>query len=386
MEGITMRSVIRVKFMGLTLLLSCYVTQGFSADLQNSNLFLASKSATKSVDVRNFNQAISLYSLGLKYLNGKDVSKNNLKALHLFRKAAEQGYPRAEYQLGIMYRDGIGVGRNKKTAIKLFRHASVWGESDAKSALDQLNGNNKPSKGTDGDGGALYRRAKKYLSGNSNKEDFNHAYRLLIKSARLNHRESQYEVGILYKNGTGTPKNIEKAKYWLTKAVDNGYVIARVALRKLLSHEAGHKNKKFKAINGQYNFSADSVYVAAAKKGNVNAQYKLGLMYIMGDVIERNPSEGLLWLRRAAKHNHLDAQLKLGDMLYKGIQLDQDYAEAAKWYYKAAKQGDASAQYVLANMYKKGIGLDKNRRKAEIWYRKAAKQGHAKAKDKISRL
>jgi len=368
-----------------------------------NNLLLASKSidlgiSNKIPEAKDLDQAVSLYALGLKYLHGNGVIKNNLKALRLFKKSAKQGYPRADYQLGIMYRDGIGAGRDRKEAIKWFRLAAAWGEVDAKNALEKLI-NGKSSKNDIIDDNLqktatvsqtplqqIYLRAKVALSGSGNGGKINSkkAFALFNKSARLNHKESQYELGLLYKNGKGTPKNLVKAKKWLNLSISNGYAKARVALRELVVLEEKYLNYKTKS--GYYNYSADSAYISAAKKGDPGAQFKLGLMYIEGDVIERNPSKGIAWLRRAADHKHLGAQVKLGDLLYKGVQLDRDYAESAKWYQKAAKQGHAGAQYILANMYKKGLGIARDRRKADKWYREAASLGHIKARDKISQL
>jgi len=419
-RGIIMFRVIRIsRIWFIPLFLISYSSYAFSGDLQSKSLLLASKSpssnaansgatnsdatnpgaankgaANKPPDVKDLDQAVSLYALGLKYLNGKGVKKNNSKAKRLFEKAAKQGYPRAEYQLGVMFRDGIGVGRDKKAAIKWFRLAAAWGEIDAKTALDDLLGNHKTKNNKaagknnkakyDDDPKKMYRRAIMYLSGNSNQKDFKNAFQLLKKSASLDHKESQYELSILYKNGNGTTKSAEKAKKWLDKAAANGHLKARAQLRELLSDE--EKNHNYKTESGYFNFSADSVYVAAAKKGDLDAQFKLGLMYIEGDAINKNTSKGLKWLRSAAGNKHLNSQVKLGDLLYKGDQLDQNYVESAKWYHKAAEQGHSGAQYALAIMYKKGLGLDKNSRKAEKWYRKAAKQGHIKAQDKISRM
>jgi len=380
--------------------------QQHSTPVPQSNLLLASKStelgiSNKIPKVKDLDQAVSLYALGLKYLHGKGVIKNNLKALRLFKKSAKQGYPRADYQLGIMYRDGVGAGRDRQAAIKWFRLAAAWGELDAKKALEELI-NGKSSKNGVIDGASnnklqktatvsttpqqIYLRAMIALSGfgNGGKINFKNAFALLNKSARLNHKESQYELGLLYKNGKGTSKNLVKAKKWLNLSISNGYTKARVALRELVVLE--EKYSSYKTKSGYYNFSADSTYISAAKKGDPGAQFKLGLMYIEGDLIERNPSKGIAWLRRAADHKYLDAQVKLGDLLYKGVQLDRDYAESAKWYQKAADQGHAGAQYILANMYKKGLGIARDRRKADKWYREAARLGHIQARDKISQL
>lgn len=50
--------------------------------------------------------------LGLKYVNGEDISKDEREAVKWFRKAAEQGHAKAQCLLGVMYGAGTGISRD----------------------------------------------------------------------------------------------------------------------------------------------------------------------------------------------------------------------------------------------------------------------------------
>jgi len=51
-----------------------------------------------------------------------------------------------------------------------------------------------------------------------NKEEPN--ITLLLKKAKNNDIKAQYKLSTLYYNGKYVAQNIEKAKYWLTKAIE----------------------------------------------------------------------------------------------------------------------------------------------------------------------
>ena len=92
-------------------------------------------------------------------------------------------------------------------------------------------------------------------------------------------------------------------------------------------------------------------YRIAADRGNVDAQFELGLMYNLGDGIKR------------------------------------DVVEAVKWYRKAAEQGSKHAQHNLGTCYEYGVGVgSKDLSQAKFWYEKAAAQGDEEAKKKLSEL
>ena len=84
-----------------------------------------------------FRKAISLATVkrGLRYLEGKDVTKNEEEAVDLFRKAAEQGDAEGQFQLGKCYEYGIGVEEDEKEAVNWYCKAAKQDHIDAQICL-----------------------------------------------------------------------------------------------------------------------------------------------------------------------------------------------------------------------------------------------------------
>lgn len=74
-----------------------------------------------------------------------------------------------------------------------------------------------------------------------------------------------------------------------------------------------------------------------------------------------------LWQPLAEK-GQVDAQYNLGVMYYSGDGVKQDYVEAAKWLRMAAQQGDKQAQYYLGSMYLNGEGVKQSESEAHKWF------------------
>ncbi len=62
-------------------------------------------------------------NLGLIYLQGEGVERDQLKAKELFEKASELGNESGDYNLALMYQAAIGVEENFDKAIAYFRNA-----------------------------------------------------------------------------------------------------------------------------------------------------------------------------------------------------------------------------------------------------------------------
>ena len=63
----------------------------------------------------------------MMYHYGRGVPQDDLEAVKWFRKAAEQGYAKAQKNLGWMYEQGKGIPRDKSEAIKWYRKADSQG-------------------------------------------------------------------------------------------------------------------------------------------------------------------------------------------------------------------------------------------------------------------
>lgn len=122
------------------------------------------------------------------------------------------------------------------------------------------------------------------------------------------------------------------------------------------------------------------IYLKAAEQGDMNAQYKCGVMYDGTEGIAEDAATALHWYRKAAEQGHVPSQYNCGLMYDAGEGMSEDKKEALYWYRRAAGQGDADAQFKCGMMYEKGEGTGQDWKEALNWYRKAAAQGHIEAK------
>jgi Sel1 repeat-containing protein len=125
------------------------------------------------------------------------------------------------------------------------------------------------------------------------------------------------------------------------------------------------------------------LFVTLAFYSSVQAQNKLP-----ADILDLyQPSADLLNLIAAAQKGDADAQYNLGGIYQSGVGatsggghgVRQDSAEALKWFRKAAEQGDLRAQHSLGFMYSVGQGVPQNYVEAYRWYNLAAAQADKSA-------
>ncbi len=105
-----------------------------------------------------------------------------------------------------------------------------------------------------------------------------------------------------------------------------------------------------------------------AERGDVKAQFILGVMYANGQGVPQDYAEAVKWYRKAAEQGNAEAQHDLGLMYGEGLGVPQDYARAVKWYRKAAEQGYAYAQSNLGVMYGIGQGVPQDYVLAHMWF------------------
>jgi TPR repeat protein len=91
--------------------------------------FTACKAEAASGDARCQNL------LGYLYEEGRGVSRDLVRAVRLFRRAAEQGFAPAENNLGRAYETGRGVPRDLATAADWFRKAALQHNAEGANAL-----------------------------------------------------------------------------------------------------------------------------------------------------------------------------------------------------------------------------------------------------------
>ncbi|MDR2406084.1 MAG: hypothetical protein LBE27_06905 [Deltaproteobacteria bacterium] len=80
----------------------------------------------------------AFFLLGLSYLSGKGVDKNNSQAFKYITESAERGYPLGLYALGELYQNGIGTQSNPKMAHKIMNFATYAGDETIVDAVNDF--------------------------------------------------------------------------------------------------------------------------------------------------------------------------------------------------------------------------------------------------------
>lgn len=149
-----------------------------------------------------------------------------------------------------------------------------------------------------------------------------------ISSARLS---SQSPAGVTEtaQDAISAAANGPSSNPILSAAVERGQEIDKQALNEKPGLPDPSDNR----------FYTVSLFLEKANKGNPDAQYQLGLLYLAG--------RGTL----------------------------QDFSEAAKWFIMAAEQNHPFAQYELGLLYQVGQGVDMDLEKSYMWFNLAAAAG-----------
>lgn len=174
-------------------------------------------------------------------------------------------------------------------------------------------------------------------------KDDKKAFEWYSKAAEGGSFKGQYELALLYFNGTGTAQNFEEAHKWFMKTIET--------------------------TTTQTDAFGASFYLMVS-------QYYLGRLYEYGQGVTPDYSKAFAWYQKAAEGDFLKAQAKLAQLYATGRGVTRDLGKAFEWYLKAAEAGDVYAQVAVAVYYEKGIGVTQSKAEAIKWYVKAA-EGNA---------
>lgn len=125
--------------------------------------------------------------------------------------------------------------------------------------------------------------------------------------------------------------------------------------------------------------------IQAAELGDAHAQYKVGMMSLIGELPASTSADAVRWFRRAADQGLPEAERIIGNLYAEGIGVPQNDAATIKWYRLAAEQGDAVAQFYLGHIFTYSLA-NQNVTEAMKWYRLAAAQGHVRGQLELAHM
>lgn len=153
-------------------------------------------------------------ALGIIYIQGELIKRDEEKAHNLFHLASLQGDSWGMYLLGLTYENGHGTEKDLEQAFKCFQASAKKGSI----------------KGA-------YKVGVAYLWGEGVEEDIPAATRWLKTAANAGHSDSQAYLGMLFSYGHGVEESSEIALYWLQQAAKQDSPIGLRELAKM--YEAG---------------------------------------------------------------------------------------------------------------------------------------------------
>jgi|GEM_PF-4676755 len=145
-----------------------------------------------------------------------------------------------------------------------------------------------------------------------------HAVQWLRELAEQGHAYAQYYLGNLYLDGRGVEKDLNACMQWYTKAIDQGFlteslhcVVSRVRINiAILVKQFNHRRHPDECV-ALDEATIVQWYTCFAKRGDAQAQYKLGEMYAEGYGVKQSLEQALKWWRLAAEQGNEDAKAEL---------------------------------------------------------------------------
>lgn len=301
------------------------------------------------------------------------LSRNLQKARFWYEKAMENGDNEARFMLGIMYINGEGVVRDEETGATLLKKAATKGNKEAIYVVQKLSDT-----------------ARYYAQNCWKKGNYKDAIRCATLSAELGNISVQYTLGQIYATGNHVTKDLERAAYWYRRVAENASSGEGKAdlLEGLIS---ANRPQTWQDIKGTAQYNLGVMYLngmgiaqdtteglswlkKAAGNGNRDALLGLARIYLKGLYgVTPDKTEAFAWVIKLANRGDAQGQYNAGIMYYRGIGTPQDKNAAVNWFLKAANQGYVDAMVVLAEMYAHGDGVPLDEEKAKEWLKKAEK-------------
>lgn len=196
----------------------------------------------------------------------------------------------------------------------------------------------------------------------------------LLSEAQIYYVQAQQ-----YVHGSDGERDPEKAGELLGRAAALGFDPAIKDLDRHYKHCRTTLTESVRSEDKEDDAKTVESCLVSASSGNVEAQYVVGLLYKMGEMVERTPEKGTEWLVAAARQGHVMAQYEMLQAhatnsvlaLQKGDRDSVSEIFAYGWMCVLEKQANTAGSPGIKQWNK---GYAEGVRKAKAGYDKAAKR------------
>ena len=259
------------------------------------------------------------YNLGICYETGNCIEQDTEQALYWYQKSVGQGFALAKYALSKMYAEGNGVDKDLAKAIPMMQEAAEAGVTSA-----------------------IYGMGMAYQYGMYVEPDSSEALRWYQLGAEKGDSACQCNLGALYVRDDDK-RDIDLALKWITKSAEQKWPLGLYNLGYI--HDAlleDTKENKVKALSN---------YILAARRGEPNAHFRLGLFYANGNqAVQKDRAKAFSYFLYAAQNDIARAQTLVGLHYINGDGVEKDEVSGLIWLHNAIKNGDDLAQTTLTEL------------------------------------
>lgn len=180
--------------------------------------------------------------------------------------------------------------------------------------------------------------------------DYAIALKNFREAAAQGHAKAQFELGLMYEQGDGVPKDPNESAKWYRKALAQGHELARKALARVEERPGGSYKDGVAAYERGDFKKAFRLWQPLAASGNIRAQARLGLLFDLGRGVASDLIKAVNWYRKAAEQGFAPAQMGLALMFIEGRGVRSDKIEAYKWLSFAVAQKNSTAITLRRNL------------------------------------
>lgn len=184
----------------------------------------------------------------------------------------------------------------------------------------------------------IYQHAKEILSERENTEaEKAEQVRALERLWEGGFPAAAHQLGKCWRDGLGVLPDDEQAELWFRQGAEVGYDFSQYALGRLLETQKRMEE-------------AVTWYEKAAAQGNPAAAYRLGKLYLQGELVSKDVPKALEYLTASAGQGSPFAQYILGKLYLMGKDVEQDREKAYRWFEMSAEQGNPYARFFLEHV------------------------------------
>ncbi len=206
---------------------------------------------------------------------------------------------------------------------------------------------------------------------------FSQAANLFQKACDRGERKACNSLGLMYDNGEGVPKDLNRAQGLFKRACDAGGHGGCLNLG-LLYFRGEEVPKDLDR--------AAALFKRACDAGGAAGCNNLGLMYHNGEGMPKDLKRSVDLYKRACGDGGPAGCTNLGSMYWRGEEVPRDLTQAASLFKRGCDGGNAASCNYLGLLYERGQGVAKDSSRAGDLFKKACDAGNEQGCGNLSRL